>query len=106
MSYMIYQPRKLKLGVPHPDPVVENASMAAVDPPELWYRLKLQVYDLPSLFLPLFGTILKFAQNGFSPPFCKKKRRKRRPHWWIVPKIEQYLKFGHWFYDKKLIFLM
>lgn len=46
MSYTIYEPRKLKLGVPHPDPVVENASMAAVDPPELWYRLKLQVHKI------------------------------------------------------------
>lgn len=43
VSYTVYQPRKLKLGAPHPDPVVENNSMAAVDPPELWYRLKLQV---------------------------------------------------------------
>lgn len=43
VSYTIYQPKKLKLGLPHPDPVVENTSMAAVDPPELWYSLKLQV---------------------------------------------------------------
>lgn len=43
VSYTVYEPRKLKLGLPHPDPVVENNSMAAVDPPDLWYRLKLQV---------------------------------------------------------------
>lgn len=43
VSYTVYQPKKLKLGMPHPDPVVENTSMAAVDPPELCYRLKLQV---------------------------------------------------------------
>lgn len=48
MSYTVYEPRKLKLGVPHPDPVVENASMAAVDPPELWYRPKLQVNECAS----------------------------------------------------------
>lgn len=43
MSYTVYRPKKLDLGIPHPDPVVENTSMAAVEPPELWYRLKLQV---------------------------------------------------------------
>ncbi|CAM9846296.1 unnamed protein product, partial [Choristocarpus tenellus] len=42
VSYTGYVPRKLKLGVLHPDPIVENNSMAAVDPPELWYRLQLQ----------------------------------------------------------------
>lgn len=43
VSYTVYRPKKLEIGVPHPDPVVENTSMAAVDPPELWYDLKLQV---------------------------------------------------------------
>ena len=43
VSYTVYRPKKLHIGVPHPDPVVENTSMAAVDPPELWYNLKLQV---------------------------------------------------------------
>lgn len=43
VSYTVYCPKKLHIGVPHPDPVVENTSMAAVDPPELWYDLKLQV---------------------------------------------------------------
>ncbi|CAM9778168.1 unnamed protein product, partial [Hapterophycus canaliculatus] len=42
VSYTVYRPKKLDIGVPHPDPVVENTSMAAVDPPELWYNLKLQ----------------------------------------------------------------
>lgn len=43
VSYTVYRPKKLDIGIPHPDPVVENTSMAAVDPPELWYNLKLQV---------------------------------------------------------------
>ncbi|CAN0356651.1 unnamed protein product, partial [Ectocarpus sp. 8 AP-2014] len=42
VSYTVYRPKKLDIGIPHPDPVVENTSMAAVDPPELWYNLKLQ----------------------------------------------------------------
>ncbi|CAN0491720.1 unnamed protein product, partial [Ectocarpus sp. 12 AP-2014] len=41
VSYTVYRPKKLDIGIPHPDPVVENTSMAAVDPPELWYNLKL-----------------------------------------------------------------
>ena len=28
-----------QLGLPHPDPVVENASLAAVDPPDIVYEL-------------------------------------------------------------------
>lgn len=35
LSYSKYRPAKLKFGVAHPDPVVENASLAAVPPPEI-----------------------------------------------------------------------
>jgi len=28
-----------QMGLPHPDPVVENASLAAVDPPDIYYEL-------------------------------------------------------------------
>ena len=35
LSYSVYKPAKLKFGVPHPDPVVENSSLAAVDPPDI-----------------------------------------------------------------------
>jgi hypothetical protein len=31
----------LILGKPHPDPVVETASLASVEPPEVWYDLTL-----------------------------------------------------------------
>ncbi|CAN0098032.1 unnamed protein product, partial [Discosporangium mesarthrocarpum] len=41
VSYTVYAPRKMRLGLPHPDPIVENDSMAAVDPPDLWYCLRL-----------------------------------------------------------------
>lgn len=30
-----------QIGKPHPDPVVETASMASVEPPEVWYELHL-----------------------------------------------------------------
>ena len=37
-----YKPWKLQIGVAHPDPVVETASLAAVEPPEITYQLHLQ----------------------------------------------------------------
>jgi hypothetical protein len=45
ISYTPYKPTKLKYGRDHPDPVVENATLAAVTPPDItysestsWYR--------------------------------------------------------------------
>lgn len=37
-----YKPSKLKIGVAHPDAVVETASLAAVEPPDITYQLHLQ----------------------------------------------------------------
>lgn len=34
-------PSKLKIGAAHPDPVVETASLAAVEPPDISYQLHL-----------------------------------------------------------------
>ena len=36
-----YAPSKLHVGVAHPDPVVETASLAAVEPPDITYQLHL-----------------------------------------------------------------
>ena len=30
-----------QIGKPHPDPVVETASLASVEPPEVWYNTSL-----------------------------------------------------------------
>lgn len=38
-----YRPSKLSIGKPHPDPVVETASLAAVEPPDITYKLHIQV---------------------------------------------------------------
>ena len=38
-----YRPRKLNIGIPHPDAVVETASLAAVEPPDITYQLNIQV---------------------------------------------------------------
>ena len=42
MTFTDYRPAKLGYGAPHPDPVVETASLAAVEPPDVTYELHLQ----------------------------------------------------------------
>lgn len=39
-SLQEYAPAKLPYGQPHPDAVVETASLAAVEPPDITYTLK------------------------------------------------------------------
>ncbi|CAL1287186.1 unnamed protein product [Larinioides sclopetarius] len=34
-------PSKLKIGIRHPDPVVETSSLSSVQPPEVWYNLSI-----------------------------------------------------------------
>merc|ERR1719319_678465 len=40
-TYSNYKPSKLKVGRPHPDPVVETASLASVESADVWYQLSL-----------------------------------------------------------------
>ncbi|XP_031731076.1 protein strawberry notch homolog 1 isoform X1 [Anarrhichthys ocellatus] len=40
-TYAEYMPMKLKIGLRHPDPVVETSSLSSVNPPEVWYRLSI-----------------------------------------------------------------
>merc|ERR1719220_2069764 len=40
-TYSNYKPGKLKVGLPHPDPVVETASLASVESADDWYTLSL-----------------------------------------------------------------
>ena len=35
-TYSNYKPTKLQIGRQHPDPVVETASLASVEPPDVW----------------------------------------------------------------------
>ena len=42
VTFTDYRPAKLGYGAPHPDPVVETASLAAVEPPDVTYELHLQ----------------------------------------------------------------
>ena len=41
ISYTPYRPQKLRYGRDHPDPVVENATLAACAPPDITYNLAL-----------------------------------------------------------------
>ncbi|KAM9306500.1 protein strawberry notch homolog 1 isoform 1-T1 [Pholidichthys leucotaenia] len=40
-TYAEYMPMKLRIGLRHPDPVVETSSLSSVSPPEVWYRLSI-----------------------------------------------------------------
>ncbi|XP_076040208.1 protein strawberry notch isoform X2 [Oratosquilla oratoria] len=40
-TYADYMPSKLKLGIKHPDQVVETASMSSVEPPDVWYTVSI-----------------------------------------------------------------
>lgn len=66
-----YRPSKLKIGKPHPDPVVETASLAAVEPPDISYKLHLQVYsraNIKRIATPsLVSRDAPFQQTGFFP---------------------------------------
>ncbi|KAJ3606064.1 hypothetical protein NHX12_028107 [Muraenolepis orangiensis] len=38
-TYAEYMPMKLRIGLRHPDPVVETSSLSSVSPPDVWYRM-------------------------------------------------------------------
>uniref|UniRef100_A0A3P8ZDF0 Protein strawberry notch homolog 1 n=1 Tax=Esox lucius TaxID=8010 RepID=A0A3P8ZDF0_ESOLU len=40
-TYAEYMPMKLRVGLRHPDPVVETSSLSSVSPPNVWYRLSI-----------------------------------------------------------------
>jgi hypothetical protein len=40
-SYVNYKPKKLTIGLEHPDVIVETTSLASVEPPEITYSLKM-----------------------------------------------------------------
>jgi hypothetical protein len=40
-TYANYRPSKLKFGHSHPDPIVESSSLSSVEPPQVWFDLKL-----------------------------------------------------------------
>ena len=46
-TYADYMPSKLKIGLKHPDMVVETASLSSVQPPDIWYTPMMpeEVYD-------------------------------------------------------------
>ena len=62
VSYKPYRPLKVKLGRPHPDPVVENSTLAAVEPPDIVYNLAIpadviagRYYSIILIWNEIFG---------------------------------------------------
>lgn len=45
-TYSDYMPRKLNIGKPHPDPVVESSSLSSVEPVDITYQLNLPDYTI------------------------------------------------------------
>ncbi|XP_062290482.1 protein strawberry notch homolog 1 isoform X2 [Scomber scombrus] len=64
-TYAEYMPMKLKVGLRHPDPVVETSSLSSVNPPEVWYRLSIpeEVIDRGSLSALQLEAITYAAQQ-------------------------------------------
>lgn len=50
-TYADYMPSKLKIGIRHPDPVVETSSLSSVQPPEVWYKLSIPEETIDRGFL-------------------------------------------------------
>ncbi|KAM7392423.1 hypothetical protein PAMA_007509 [Pampus argenteus] len=64
-TYAEYMPMKLKVGLRHPDPVVETSSLSSVNPPDVWYRLSIpeEVIDRGSLSALQLEAITYAAQQ-------------------------------------------
>ncbi|XP_050724416.1 protein strawberry notch-like isoform X2 [Eriocheir sinensis] len=45
-TYSDYMPSKLKVGIKHPDQVVETASMSSVEPPDVWYQMDIPQHSI------------------------------------------------------------
>ncbi|XP_077867871.1 protein strawberry notch homolog 1-like [Saccoglossus kowalevskii] len=45
-TYANYRPSKLKLGIDHPDPVVETSSLSSILPPNIWYNLSIPEHTI------------------------------------------------------------
>ncbi len=71
LTFTDYSPAKLPFGLQHPDPVVETASLAAVEPPDVTYKLHMEVRVHPcqfnaSLHNPVTGASTRFGAR----PLC------------------------------------
>lgn len=63
----------MKIGLRHPDPVVETSSLSSVNPPDVWYRLSIpeEVIDrgwLSALQLEAITYAAQVSRPLLSPP--------------------------------------
>uniref|UniRef100_A0A452H5W0 Protein strawberry notch homolog 1 n=1 Tax=Gopherus agassizii TaxID=38772 RepID=A0A452H5W0_9SAUR len=68
-TYAEYMPIKLKIGLRHPDPVVETSSLSSVTPPEVWYQTSISEESIDNGWLSALQleAITYAAQHGL---FC------------------------------------
>lgn len=66
------KPSKLSIGRPHPDPIVETASLSAVQPPEPTYELVIreEMEKSGALSCLQLETIVYASQVNFCYFFC------------------------------------
>ncbi|CAI8027595.1 Protein strawberry notch homolog 1, partial [Geodia barretti] len=50
-TYSNYKPSKLRIGHSHPDPIVESSSLSSVEPPQVWFDLKLPPHVIEQIQL-------------------------------------------------------
>lgn len=68
----VQRPSKLSIGQPHPDPIVETASLSAVQPPEPMYELTIaaEMEKKDALSCLQLETIVYASQVSFSVSLC------------------------------------
>ncbi|CAM9717560.1 unnamed protein product [Scytosiphon promiscuus] len=70
-----YRPAKVQIGKPHPDPVVENTTLAAVMPPDVTYETHLPPSCLEQLSEVQMESVI-YAGQQFARPFLPSLERR------------------------------
>eukprot|EP00752_Nemacystus_decipiens_P001612 g1572.t1 len=75
VSYTPYRPAKVRIGKPHPDPVVENTTLAAVAPKDPTYQPHLPPQSLEQLSEVQMESIVYAGQQFAGPALRNSERR-------------------------------
>ena len=67
--YETYKPQKLKIGTPHPDPVVEASCLSTVPSPDITYLSKLRIHKEKHQVIPTPPHFLDRISHTSSPFF-------------------------------------
>lgn len=76
-NFAQYVPRKLKIGIPHPDMLIESQSLASVEMPPITYKLVIpqNVIDAGKLSAPQLETVVYASQMHEGPRLPGTKER-------------------------------